>query len=630
VRSIIRLCGPSFPAVAVCIAASLATTARAQAPTDPPPGAPTPPVPSPTPPAPSREAQLEERLRRMEEVNSRLLRQYEALSKKYDDLSSRVESQKAPAAAPAASRREGQRPQSTLDRIAESGLDVKSARGSEGTGGRTRPGTAGAEGGEGGAGGGGTPRSARGTAGLGAEGGEGRASTREVDARPIKRPAKVEFSEGLVFSSEDNEFTLTFHDLTQVEYRDFSQANPNSILKDQFFVPRQRWYFTGRATKNIQYYTVINRGYGSLDLLDAFITFNIGGYLREAQTPEETPEEAGEGAQGTGGRVVRPSDQGPDQRIRLRVGRTKAPFLYEYYQIAEGDLIAPERSLFAGNLSPNRRVGAMFLGTIFNDRLDYAAGVFNGPRRSFQDTGNDKDFTAFLDYRPFLQCEGLESLKYFNIGGSFDEGFENTPTQPNAFRTANDQTPSAAVSLLSPTFLTFNNNVIELGNRRMWAGHIAWFNIVRGLNVLAEYGGGFGGYGFNNRNISRSVPFEGYMVQVFYFLTGEQISRRVNVVRPRDRFGYHDGHFGWGAFEVHSRYSYLNIGRDVFTEGFADPNLWTNQAYSIDTGLNWYLNYYTKIYFDWQYSFFGNPVTNGPHAFYRNSNLFWLRFQLFF
>ena len=37
----------------------------------------------------------------------------------------------------------------------------------------------------------------------------------------------------------------------------------------------------------------------------------------------------------------------------LRVGRTKVPYGYEYYKIAEGDLIGPERSVFVGNLSPN-------------------------------------------------------------------------------------------------------------------------------------------------------------------------------------------------------------------------------------------------------------------------------------
>jgi phosphate-selective porin OprO/OprP len=48
-----------------------------------------------------------------------------------------------------------------------------------------------------------------------------------------------------------------------------------------------------------------------------------------------------------------------DARLRFRVGRMKTPYLYEYFSIAEGDLIAPERSLYAANLTGNREIGAM-------------------------------------------------------------------------------------------------------------------------------------------------------------------------------------------------------------------------------------------------------------------------------
>ena len=71
----------------------------------------------------------------------------------------------------------------------------------------------------------------------------------------------------------DDEFQLIFHDLTQAEFRGFPNNPDNGPLKSQFFIPRQRWYFTGRATKDVEFYTVVNRGYGSIDLLDAFLDF---------------------------------------------------------------------------------------------------------------------------------------------------------------------------------------------------------------------------------------------------------------------------------------------------------------------------------------------------------------------
>ena len=49
-----------------------------------------------------------------------------------------------------------------------------------------------------------------------------------------RRRAKVEFAEGLEFSSPDDEFKLTFHNLTQVEYRAFPLSqeglSPFSVL----------------------------------------------------------------------------------------------------------------------------------------------------------------------------------------------------------------------------------------------------------------------------------------------------------------------------------------------------------------------------------------------------------------
>lgn len=561
----------------------------------------------------SKQAAPEDRLGKLEEANKKLVKQVETLSKQNKRLSRRI------------SEAEGDEPEDgdegSEDRSGSTGGRSENAAegvGAEGTGGRTNPREArGATSGRSRDAAGERTPSLRGQRGIGAEGTEGRVSVREADVKPARKRARVDFAEGLEFHSSDDEFTLTFHNLTQAELRAFGGA-PDNPLHTQFFIPRQRWYFTGQVRRNIQYYTSINRGYGSLDLLDAFITYNVGGYL----TP---PAQAGTGAEGTGGRTV-PT---PNTRFRIRVGRTKTPYLYEYYEIAEGDLIAPERSLYAGNLAGNRQIGIMTLGDLFQGRLGYHFGVFNGPRRSFEDFNSAKDLFLLINTRPFLLSD-WEFLRYLNVGGSFDFGYEDNPTQPGVFRTANDQTPSAAASTLSPTFFEFNNNVRERGERTQWAAHLAYY--YKSLGILAEYAGSRAGYAITKQPFSTPVPFEGYMVQAFYFLTGEQITRRVNVVRPRNLFGFNDGRFGWGAFEVHSRFSALNIGHNVFTSGFADPNLWSNNVYDIDVGFNWYLNYYTKIYFDWQHAVFGSPVYNrpGPGGFQTTSDLFWLRFQLFF
>ncbi len=602
----------------------------AQAPTTAPPT----PVAIPTATATPASA-LELRLRKLEENNRQILEMYQGMAKQNAELLKRLEAT-----------------------IPKPGVDeeVQAAQGGGGEGGkgtiggRNPGGSSGGSTGDSlndGVDGGGTDAvpgnvesggvSQRARRGVGAQGTDARTFEPEGRYRGSekvpRRKAIVEFAEGLEFSSADGEFKLQFHDLTQAELRMFTPQT-TGLVHDSFFIPRQRWYFTGRVTKNLEYYTVINRGYGALDLLDAFLTYRL------------------------------------DERIRFRIGRMKTPYLYEYYQIAEGDLIAPERSVYAGNLAANRQMGAMFLGELFQNRMGYAVGAFNGTRRSFEDYNNAKDVYVFLNSRPFLKPDGGAStrgaegtdgrtrpnqapyekpnqavgegvgqneepgiLEYLNLGGSWNAGFESGGAlQPSAFHTANDQSSSgsaATVNDLSPTFLAFNTNVIENGERMQWAGHVAWY--FRSLFVLAEYGAGYGTYSLAKQGGSVRLPYEGYLVQGSYFLTGERITRRVNVVKPLSDFRVRNGKIsGTGAVEVYARYSQLGMGHNVFTSGLADPNLWSNQASTVDLGVNWYLNFYTKIYLGWQHAMFGQEVTRGSGLFMRDADLFWLRFQLFF
>ncbi len=449
--------------------------------------------------------------------------------------------------------------------------------------------------------------------GVGAEGTGGRVSPTQQPSRPgltgadgeiwVYKPdsgppvhrAFVRFGEGLEFKTDDDEYSLQFHNLTQVDYRGFPTKN-QGILQSEFFIPRERWYFTGNLTKNVGYYTVINRGYGSLDLLDAFISLRI-------------------------------SDQ-----LRLRVGRMKTPYLYEYFSIAEGDLVAPERSIYANNMGLNRQIGMLFLGNLFDDRMSYATGIYNGPRNSFGGFDSSKDWIGTITTRPFLTTTMFPALRYLNLGGSWDAGYEsNTPTQPTYFETANDQTGGTGAQQVSPTFLGLNKNVIEEGERVQWGAHAVWF--YKSLFVMAEYGGGRAGYGFSGSKYSTPVNYNGWFVQASYLLTGEELTRRVSVLQPRRDFNFdwfRGGEFRPGAVELQARYSTMSLGQNIFTAGFADPSIYTNHVWATDMGLNWYLNFYVKIMLDWQHAGFGNLVTMGPDKFASTADIYWLRFQLFF
>jgi phosphate-selective porin OprO/OprP len=586
-RGLARLAAP------VLILSACARPATAQD-AAPPPSTTAPPA-SATAPAPpqTREALLEERLRRMEEMNQRLAEQLGALSRQYNDLQGRVP------AAPAS-------PRPADDETRAPGAGGLGPSSGGGPGGSSAGSGSGS--GSGPAGGGPVDNASgpdsearRGAPGLGpSDVGPGGASARSEDreragAANGKEKARIlgaRLDPGPVWESEDEEFRLEFHNLTQAEYRYFLNEN-TSTLHSQFFIPRQRWYFTGRVTKNIEFYTVINRGYGSLDLLDAFLNFNY------------------------------------DSRLQFRIGRMKTPFAYEYWQIAEGDLIAPERSLYVGNLSGNREEGAMFHGQLFEKSAEWALGVFNGPRRSFGDTNNAKDLYAYYNMRPFQNQDEYDFLKYLNVGGGYNFGLEQGTIQPQTFTTANDQTTATNAAGVSPTFLTFNNNVIDNGMRASWNAHIAWY--IKSLGILTEYEGGYETFSPGAGGHRVKVPNQGYNLQAWYFITGETLTRRVNVIKPKKDFGIKGGRItGPGAIEVHARFSELNLGNQVFTGGLVDPNEWSNSASIVDTGFNWYPNEYTKFYFDWQHAMFGRPVVFKPGYSAQAQDMFWLRFQLYF
>ncbi len=627
---------------------------------------------------------MEENYLRMEESNRRIQAQYDSLLQRYDDLSRKMPAE--PPAGPNASprtrtltqagsaalrvdRTAGTPGRQLADMLGVEGPDFEQAAaglmpslpaldpmqqpgGAEGTGGRTgigqqtRPAPAGSEGevggpvlpgavplppqpapfrsrmdriGAGAEGTGGrtsptqqpaatseyvTGVRARGEAGAyrpepGGEGEESRAPGAR-DLKPKRHPGKIAFGEGLEFTSDDGEFKLQFHNLTQAEFRGFDRRDvgpSNDNLHDQFFIPRQRWYFVGDLTKKVGFYTVINRGYGSLDLLDAFITLRFSDALR------------------------------------MRIGRMKTPYLYEYFSIAEGDLIAPERSIYAGNMALNRQDGFMFLGELFKNQLSYATGIYNGPRRSFQNLNSAVDNIGNVTWRPFLLSDRFTALNYLNIGGSWDVGYQdNFPPQPVFFETANDQTTSVPAQTLSPTFLVMNSNVKELGTRVQWAAHAVWY--YKSFFLLAEYGGSREGFGLVNGNHSVPVNFSGWNVTASYFITGEEVTRRVNMVQPRQDFNFNflkaGEKFTPGAIEVFSRFSTMDMGRNIFTGGFANSDLWSNHVWATDVGLNWYLNFYTRIYLDWQHAEYGNPVNVAPGKFTSFTDLYWIRFQVFF
>ncbi len=423
-------------------------------------------------------------------------------------------------------------------------------------------------------------------------------------AEEAQSRARVDLEQGVRILSPDGVYRIEFHDLTQGEFRAFNPSgNP---LTNNFDIPRQRLYFTGQVDKYFDFYTVYNRGYGSLDILDAFTNFKF------------------------------------DPAFNIRVGRTKVPYTYEYYKVAEGDLIANERSVFVGNLSPNREIGMMLFGRVLNNRLEYAFGLFNGPVHSFQGFNNAKEPFFFVNTKPFL-LSGIDLLTNLNIGASYTYGNQNAPLEPNALRTANDETVVSAVDNVSPVFLRFNTSARELGPKQLWNSDLHWF--YRSLTLEMAYNGGVITYGvpsssvtpksavtssYNGTTYVRNVvPAIGGDIAVTYFITGEEITSRKEVGPLRD-FNWRSPFQNPGAIELFERAAVLSLGKSVFDNGLSDQSLYSRTALVFDTGFHWYPSRYIRITTEIQHSEFATPVQVNSNRFTNSMNMFWLRSQLYY
>jgi phosphate-selective porin OprO/OprP len=407
--------------------------------------------------------------------------------------------------------------------------------------------------------------------------------------------------DGVGFATEDEEFQLRFRILEQIDYNGYlgPQGGGVAATTSGFYLPRSRYYFQGQLTKPISYDLSFQRSYSTFNFFNAFMNFNY------------------------------------DPRFQIRVGRQKVPFTYEFYKINVWRLIAPERSVWNNNYQSNRDIGIAAWGGLFENRVEYAVMLHNGPRNGFQAYDYPKTVAAFLNFKPFQTREG-SFLRDLNIGGSLDYGYQNNPAVPGVFRT-NANASNVALTANDPSnnatlpFLALNNNVTERGLRDLWELHAAYY--YRGLSLLGAWDSGFNSYALG-QNPSVRLPTSGYFVQVAYLITGETVRERT-VVDPISRFDLRPGQFGLGAFEPHFRYSEMFLGREVFSAGLADPNLWTNRVQLIDVGLNWYLNKFVKIYFDWERAIFATPVfaatsSTGRTAFQTTNDMLWVRFQFYY
>ncbi|HEU5117100.1 MAG TPA: porin, partial [Isosphaeraceae bacterium] len=418
----------------------------------------------------------------------------------------------------------------------------------------------------------------------------------EDDDFPLKLSYKYNFGGGYTqLSDDDGEFTLKFQNQLTADGTFYDRQNIPTSEKG-FNVPFQRAYLYGNITKNWEYQLAEQGFLGSFNLLDMFINAHFS------------------------------------DKIQFKFGRMLSPFLYEYYGFSPAwEPVITNSPLF--QLAGKRQIGAMFWGQLFDQKLQYQAGIYNGIDGGFFDFDRNKDFLGAITLTPFKDRNN-SIFQHLGAGVGVQTGWQNYML--NRGDTANfingAGEPTLNDNFITSTgvpFFQYNADVRAMGNRTKIAPHFFWFGR---FSILAEYL-------IQSRELADSTRQgtsvqRGYYVNASYFLTGERYNGDglggYTTISPIHPFMPSQGKWGPGAWEIAAQFSELNVGTGDFQRGFADPNLYANRLDQLMVGMNWWPNKWTRISFDWVFDEFNRTIPLGGGNPVDRYNILWTRFAMFF
>lgn len=292
----------------------------------------------------------------------------------------------------------------------------------------------------------------------------------------------------------------------------------------------------------------------------------------------------------------------------VRAGHFYTPFGLET-ETSDLNLVFLERSLIDSLAGiGHRHAGAMAFGNAFDERSWWGIGAFatqrfetppNFPLSGFDDAGG----TALYGRMTFLPWydEATNGRGLWHVGISGEYGEIPEIRTPGTTRFSASAQPEAN---LAPN-VVFTGNIPDAELVSALNAETAF--VYGPLSVQAEY------EWINVQRTSGADPtFDGGYVFVSYFLTGENrvYSRKTGVfgrVVPFENFfrvRTCDGpvRTGKGAWEVAYRCSYLNLN---------SANIQGGHVVDHTVGVNWYLNPYTKLAFNFVHSEAADMLSGG-------------------
>lgn len=333
----------------------------------------------------------------------------------------------------------------------------------------------------------------------------------------------------------------------------------------------------------------------------------------------------------------------------IRVGQWKHPFSLEVVSSFRYTTFS-ERSLLFIPFTPFRHLGAGFYNHAEDLRSTWAGSVFfsgqdqfGGSLASLGGIGTAERIT-WLPY--WDDCSNGREYVHLGLGHFFNA----PPNEVIAFRTIPElyvgahgtgnvgTSGQAAPGSFNGTPFFVNTGNLGVTSYNVLGTELLWvdgpFSLQsEGMVSFVNQADSATGVALQNVGGGPMAMLSGVYAQAGYFLTGEhrpydRKAGAIDRVIPRRNFGPTCDQ-GWGAWEVAGRFSYVNL---------SDKNIRGGRMHDYTAGVNWYLNPYWKVQFNYilsmsDFSYLdGQPATGIPATNFlaNTTSIFNLRCQVDF
>lgn len=342
-----------------------------------------------------------------------------------------------------------------------------------------------------------------------------------------------------------------------VQFDGFLPLKPDAAQEDSQF-RRVRPTIRGEIGDHVSFKLMSNFSEGSHELQDAYLTYSFSDALA------------------------------------ITGGKMKMPMGLEINQ-SSSDMRFIERSIVS-TLLPSREYGVMADGETPDKHWEYELGIFTNVAEdevTDDEEWHNKTVVARLMYSPFKKLQYGVAADYGLRDGSLDRP-----------RLINPDT-SAGGELLD-----YIANVQSEGYIWRITPQLHWYNGP--FSLMTEYA--FISQEIKNVaiNVADRVDFYAGQVSVGYFLTGEE----AGYGHPIPKRALNPASGQWGAWEVTGRLAYLDAS-DANDPRFVDTTASADHVITATAGLNWHLNAYVKMMFNYEYATFSENVPEEQAVFTR-------------